>query len=93
MNTQEFSPVLDEAFPIIRTDALNIHMNFDGTHVAVWNAGAGFRGWVALSPELAEEVADFRLTLLLAGVTGQEWREEAAEAMQEALIENIKEYV
>ena len=91
---------LDTNFPTITDGVLSADLNEDGTHVYVTRYGRMTRrgpqrilvGWVELTSDLRQQVTDYRHAESFARY-GDERREAAADALEDALRENVLEYL
>ena len=84
-------------FPAITVGALTAYLNTDGTHVAVKRTTGTmtrrgpktvFVGWIELPEDLRAEAAEWAHAESMARY-GDDWRADAADALEDALSENL----
>ena len=88
--------------PAVTVGTLTASMNTDGTHVAVKRTTGTmtrrgpktvFVGWLELPEALQAEAAEWMHAESMARYAGEDWRTDRADALEDALIENIAEWL
>ena len=88
-------------FPAVTVGTLTAYLNTDGTHVAVTRTTGAmtrrgpktvFVGWLELPEDLQAQAAEWAHAESMARY-GADWRADRADALEDALIENIAEWL